>query len=167
MKAHVFIAGPSASGKSTLAKAVAEVLGARVMCLDDYFIPRARIFVETPGGRIRTFERPELYDAGRMARDVAAVNGAVVAEGFCLLGYGEFRAQNAVRVFVDLSFDICLARRLARRPVRPSDKSFRVIGESESATFVEPQRDIPGVVVLDGRRPTSELLRAVLAQLPQ
>lgn len=165
MTRRIFIAGPSASGKSTLAKAVAARVGARRFCLDDYFIPRARVFVDTNGGPVRTFERPELYDAARLARHVAAVPGPVVTEGFCLLGYPEFREQDALRVYVDVPFDICLARRLARRPIRPSDQSFRIIGRSESAAFVEPQRKVPGVVVLDGRNSTDELVCAVLACL--
>ncbi len=159
----ILIAGPSASGKSSLANAVAAALRVPCLSLDDYFIRKPRSFVETPTGPIRTFERPYLYDGARLAKDVLAHPAGVVAEGFCLFNYPEIMALTASRFYLDVAFSVCLARRLARRPRRVSDQSFQIVGEQETNAFVIPQQHLDGVHVLDGIRPLDELLIAVVS----
>ncbi len=145
----VLIAGCSGSGKSTVSQIVARRLGVPSFCLDDYFVRGARVFVDHGGSKVRTFERPELYDGARMARDLARCGNAV-AEGFCLLSYPEMQQLAARRFFIDIPFAECLRRRRGR-PNRPSDRSFELIGESEATRFVLPQRGMPGVTCVDGR----------------
>ena len=159
---RILIVGPSASGKSTLADRVADEVGLPKLHLDDYFIPRAKAFVETPNGRVRTFERPSLYDGNKLARDAAAIRGGIVIEGFCLFAYPEILALGGSRYYLDAPFSLCRERRAARRPQRYSDRSFAIVGESETLRFVVPQREIPDVHVLNGRLPTAELTRQVL-----
>lgn len=163
MSVAIFIAGPSASGKSTLAKAIAALKGVRSLSLDDYFIRGAKAFVETATGKVRTFERPQLYDGVRLARDIATHREPIVAEGFCLFAYPEIQALPALRFYLHTPFSVCLARRNARRPQRPSDKSFQIIGESEFTAFVAPQQYLPSVTVLDGMLDTSALVQQVIA----
>ena len=59
------IAGPSCSGKSTIASAVAQKLVAPVVCLD-YQYDKNAPHMFTDG--IRTFERPDLYRGNELAR---------------------------------------------------------------------------------------------------
>ena len=161
MQATVLISGPSGSGKTTLAHKVGLKFGMPVLHLDDYFIRGAKAFVDCAGARVRTFERPALYDGARLAADVGAQRHGCVVEGFCLFTYPEITVLNGFRFYLDVPFGECLARRNARKPQRPSDRSFRIVGESETAAFVLPQRNLPGIHVLDGTRGIEELAAAI------
>ncbi|WP_415907094.1 hypothetical protein [Oleiharenicola sp. Vm1] len=130
--------------------------------MDEHFIRGKRVVVGTPRGPVRTFERPELYNGSRLAIALGNRTIGTVAEGFCLFVYPLIAELEARRFYLDVPFDICLARREARRPRRPSDASFALIGEQENAAFVLPQRDLAGVEVLDGMRPVDELVAEVL-----
>lgn len=159
----IMIAGPSASGKSTLACEVARRLRIPCLGLDERYIRYSKAYLETPNGRVRTYERPELYDGGKLAITIANRNTPLVVEGFCLFAYPQILRQPALRFYVDVPFAICAARRAARRPQRPSDKSFALVGEQETARVVLPQRDLPDVRVLDGLRATAELAETILS----
>jgi len=158
----LLFAGPSASGKTTLARAVARKAGFPCLSLDDYYLRGKPVFVQTPGGPVRSFERPELYNGSRLAMALANRTIGTVAEGFCLFVYPLITELPANRFYLDVPFDICRARREARRPRRPSDASYAIIGEQENAAVVLPQRELPGVEVLDGLRPLDELVAEVL-----
>jgi len=140
----VLIAGPSGSGKSTLAQMVAAKLGFPCLSLDDFFIRGAKAYVDTPQGKVRTFERPELYDGGRLAAQIANRTSGLVADGFCLFAYAQVLDLPARRFYLDVPFPVCAARRAARKPQRLSDKSFALIGEAETARYILPQRSLPG-----------------------
>lgn len=157
----VLIAGPSASGKSTVARLVATARHLPLLCLDDYFIRGRREFIGTAAGRVRTYERPTLYDGGSLAKDARAARAGVVVEGFCLLMYPEFAELEAFRFYLDVPHSVCAERRAKRRPSRPSDESFSLIGEAEAAKYVLPQRFMPNVQVLDGMLPPADLARCV------
>jgi shikimate kinase len=160
----ILIAGPSGSGKSTLATAIASELHVPLFSLDDVFIRRGRkIFVETESGRVRSFEHPELYDGPLLAKQLAGCTGGFVAEGFCLFQYPEMLHIGALRCFMDVPFDTCVARRAARRPARPSDVSFCRIGRMMDTAFVRPQAVIPGVRLIDGTRPIAVIAAEICA----
>lgn len=160
---HILIAGPSASGKSTLARALAAATGMRVFSLDAYWGGGTARYARCEHGvRVRHYEDPALYDGDRLAADLVRHGAPAIAEGFCLFQYPAILALPARRFYIDLSFDECLKRRMARRPQRPSDSSFLLIGEQETARWVEPQARIPGVVLLDGEL-SSDRLAARLA----
>ena len=158
----ILIAGPSGSGKSTLAKALAAHMGFPCLSLDDYYIPRAKVFVETANGVVRTFERPESYDGEKLAIRLSNRTTGTVAEGFCLFQYRQVRELGGVCFYIDAPFSVCSARRAARRPQRPSDRSFALVGEAETMAFVAPQKDMPGVLRLDGTASTADLMPLVL-----
>ena len=164
---QIQIAGPSASGKSTLARLAAEHLGLPVFCLDEFFIPRPARYVSTPDGPVRNYEDPRSYDGARMARRIEESGGPAVAEGFCLFAYPEVMAAPAVRFYLDVPFPVCARRRSARSPARPSDRSFALIGKDESARHVEPQKHLPGVTVLNGMGLLGDNLEMVLAAYRQ
>jgi uridine kinase len=163
--AVVLLAGPSGSGKSTVARLVATALRARMLCLDRCFRANPKLFVAGPQGPVRTYERPGAYDGAALAAEVRRASGAVIVEGFCLLTYPEVLALGGTRFYLDLPFDLCLARRLARRPQRPSDRSFAVVGRAETEAFVVPQMRLPGVRILDARHPPPALAAAILQTL--
>jgi uridine kinase len=164
-KILILLAGPSASGKSSLARKLAAILHLKHLCLDDYYISGKKCFIDTPRGALRTYDRPELYDFARLCTDITAASSGVVVEGFILFCSPQILALPATRYYLDVPFDVCLARRLARKPHRPSDRIFQVIGEQENASFVMPQRDLPGVTVLDGMQATDSLLPFVLSSI--
>ncbi len=161
----VQIAGPSGSGKSTVATAVANQLELYCLKLDDYYIPRSMAYVKTAGGSVRTFERPSLYNGAQLAFDAAQIGAGCVMEGFCLFSYPQIVAMTAHRFYIDLPFATCFARRMARTPRRPSDRSFEVVGEQETETYVVPQKLIPGVVTVDGRTSSDEVKAAIISNL--
>ena len=129
------------------------------------FIRGAKAFVDTPSGPVRTFERPELYDGAKLSMRVFNSPSKRVVEGFCLFAYPAIMDLPGVRFYVDVPFEVCLERRMARRPHRPSDRSFALVGRQENDTFVLPQKTAPGVMVLDGLKPPSELVEEVLRSL--
>jgi uridine kinase len=161
----ILIAGPSASGKTTLAKQVASSLGSDYLSLDNYYLPEETALVDTEKGRIRSFEQPHLYDGAHLAKHIEKhvnTGRGVVAEGFVLLAYPEIMALPAIRFYLEVSFATCRERRLKRFPRRRSDEAFKMIGESENARFVLPQRALPGVHSLDGTFSVEKLMSMVL-----
>jgi uridine kinase len=132
------IAGPSCSGKTTLAHALALRLGggATVVGLDAYYhdfsgIPEPAIHVDVPDAidsRLlieqvldlaagRPIERP-VYDFATHTRAAQSVrvepDGSVVVEGLFGLYWPALRALYDLAVFVDADHDTCLARRVDR-----------------------------------------------------
>ena len=159
LQSHIFIAGPSGSGKSTLAKTLAMLTGCRYLSLDNYWKGGPGLFVNAPlGGIVRSYEDPSLYDGAQLAANVAAHGAPCVAEGFCLLSYPEIQAVAGHRFYMEVPFDVCMDRRLARRPQRPSDASFWLIGEQETNRWVLPQKALPGVTILDATASPQEIL---------
>ena len=77
MRPHILIAGPSASGKTTLARAVASRLCCPCLSLDELFIRGAKVMVDTPSGPVRSYERPELYNGNRLAMRLFNGTGGV------------------------------------------------------------------------------------------
>src|SRR3546814_11372068 len=86
------IAGPSCSGKSSLASLIAGRTVATHLCLDRFWIRKAPA-VYRDG--FRSFERPDLYDGKAMASAAltAAETGPVVAEGFLQIGRASCRER--------------------------------------------------------------------------
>jgi uridine kinase len=132
------IAGPSCSGKTTLARALAQALrgGATVVGLDAYYhdfsgVPEPAIHVDVPDAidsRLlieqmldlaagRAIERP-VYDYATHTRSAQRVRvepaGHVVVEGLFALYWPALRALYDLAVFVDADHDTCLSRRVDR-----------------------------------------------------
>lgn len=155
------IAGPSCSGKSTLAKALALNLGAESATLDDYYRARSpKILVDGH----RSYERPEQYDGAGLARHAiarrdAVPDRAIVLEGFLLFRYPELREIVDVGFFIELAPEAIVARRRTRGG-RPSDRSFDAIGIAEWLRFGAGQSTLPNIVTLAGEGSPEALVKA-------
>jgi uridine kinase len=185
------IAGPSCSGKSSVAKLLAKELDANILSLDNFIIRHAEpIYVDINGEKIRTFERPELYDGKRLANCVKELERKgflktrifnltklededisvtkkdwLILDGFLLFHFKELNKLINYKFFIDLSFDEIVKRRIKRADRPKADKSFVLIGEQENKEFVLPQKDFTGVIVLDGKKSLAELKAGILANI--
>lgn len=161
------MAGCSGSGKTSLARRLADRYGVPCLSLDSFFLRGApRRYVETGAGPVRSFEYPSQYDGAALAA-AASKHGSFIIEGFALLTYPEITALAPLALYVDVPFEVCLARRLRRTPHRRSDESFAIIGREETARWVAPQRLLPSVRVLDGHTSPDKLFDAAVAVIDQ
>jgi uridine kinase len=185
------VCGPSCCGKSSVAKLLAQELDANILCLDNFIIRHAeKIYVDYKGQKIRTFERPELYDGKRLASFVKELEKKgslkttifnltrledeeivmqkkdwLILEGFLLFHFNELNKLMDYKFFIDLPFKESVIRR-AKRADRPkADKSFILIGEQENQVYCVPQKNLPGVTVLDGKKSPSELKSEILSRI--
>jgi len=173
----VGISGPSCSGKTSLAKAVAELLGAPTLHLDQHFIADAER-PEVEG--FPSFEQPHQYDAAALleqVREAAADNEHVVVEGFLLFTYPGFLELCDQRVHLDVPHDT-LAERRARRNgatgdvkggrIKLADTAWAAHGRQEWERFGAVQATLPGVDVLrpwaTDVRPSAQQLAADLTE---
>lgn len=157
---RIGIAGPSCSGKSTVARLLAATIGAPVMSLDDYYVKKhTRRYVMEGGERVRSYEHPGAYD-GSLLLDWARSQADVVAEGFLLFRYPSSERVFDLRIFLDLPWDEIVRRRGERKGQNASrvQESFNRIGRSEWELYGARQRDFPGVVTLDAMRPVGDIL---------
>jgi uridine kinase len=135
----IAIAGASCSGKTTLARALSEALGATLVRVDDYYLPLDHLTYEE---RCEVnFDHPDSIDSPRLVADVRELlaghpvemprydftrhgrfaetervvpSRIVVVEGLFPLCYPELVDLCAIRVFVDAPEEVCLQRRIAR-----------------------------------------------------
>jgi uridine kinase len=150
----ILVAGPSSSGKSTLAKALYHKLGAsqtRLLSLDHYYCDLRHL---SPASRaLRNFDVPAAWESDRLISEMRQlVQGQaiempqydfnthlrtdatqrvepaqyIIAEGLFALSYPELNAIAAVKIFVDLDDDIALERRL-ERDIRERGRSIECI----------------------------------------
>jgi uridine kinase len=181
------IAGPSCSGKSTVAKIVAEQLGASVLCFDHlYQHGKGKEYVRVEGQIYRTFERPELYDHERfpllldrlasgqfiMLQDhlkndtyhKVEPNENLIVEGFLLFTYPSIQSRFNDRFYIDLSPEEMVRRRIARDRTEYA-QNFAKIGPIEYARYGLPQRGMPGILIIDGKLPLESIASRILDKL--
>lgn len=157
------IAGGSASGKSTLARALAESLTERLKQVEtlamDRYVREDRVagphFVSPmTGERLFDWNHPDAYDLGRLLADVAVRASAqdapdvLLVEGLMALHFPDLRRRFALLLFLDLDADVRALRRLLRdmaggRVSRDPEFIARYYLECARvghARFVEPSR---------------------------
>lgn len=138
----ILIAGPSSSGKSTLAQSLCTELGAdncRLLSLDHYY--RDLRHVSPEARALRNFDEPTAWQSERLIEEIHQLtNGRpinmpqydfgthlrtsqtcrveplpyIVAEGVFALCYPDLNALALLKIFVDLDDEIALQRRLMR-----------------------------------------------------
>ncbi len=189
------IAGPSCSGKTRLAQAVARRLEAPVLALDSYYrdlshLPlaeRARVNFDEPAAldhaliaeHLRLLSqgspvRKPVYDFAAHTRlaatELVMPRAFVVVEGLFALYWEDLRRFYEVAVFVRLDDRECFRRRL-ERDVRERGRTPESVREQYQAT-VRPMAEryiLPTAgfasLVVSGDRPLEEPVAAILAQL--
>jgi uridine kinase len=127
----VGIAGGSASGKSTFARALVETLNARypslhveTMGMDKYFYRGAaggpRFVSPTTGEELPDNNHPDSADNARLVADLDAhivsdqAPHVLIVEGLMTLHVKEIRQRLDMRVFIELDADVRALRRLLR-----------------------------------------------------
>lgn len=151
------ISGPSCSGKTSLAKAIAALLGAPMLHLDQHFIEDAeRPVVEGHP----SFEQPHQYDGEALMRQLvaaASTNEHVVVEGFLLYTYPGFLEICDHRVHLDVPHAVLADRRADRHGatgdvkggrIKAADTAWAAHGESEWLTYGAAQAEMPEVIVM-------------------
>lgn len=156
----ISIAGPSCSGKTTLARLLGEALRAPTFHLDRHYLAG----VEHPlvDGH-PSFEQPHQYDAAALRATVDAAladNPIVIAEGFLLLTYPCFANASDLSACLDIPHNVLADRRAARAAqaaaasdvaggrVKKADDGWQAHGRGEWERFGASQLTIPGVRII-------------------
>lgn len=157
----IAIAGPSCSGKTTLARIIARLLCAPLLHLDRHWI--AGVQRPIVDGH-PSFERPDQYDGAALleqTRTAMASSRHVVVEGFLLFAYPGFAELADLRYVLDVPHEVVAARRMERALAKAAlddvpggrseaaDAGWQAHGRGEWERFGSFQRDIAGVQVLD------------------
>lgn len=155
------IAGPSCSGKTTIAREIAALLGAPVLHLDRHWLQGCDKPVVDGHP---SYERPHQYDADALAQetiDALRTSPIVVVEGFLLFGYAWFAENCSPRIFLDVPHERLAARRRARHGLavddvpggraEEADAGWTAHGRAEWERFGAFQRDLPGMEVVHRR----------------
>ena len=178
------IAGPSCSGKSSLADRLSKEINAPILSVDKFWkfnAPKIEVYHE--GQNYRTFERKELYDGAEVANILQDLEDkgtstflevkfpqkehvqrtleapeALIVEGFLAFTYEDIFKQLDYKYYVDVSDEEILKRRAARGGRPKSDEIFKKIGLMEYKKNGEYQKDLPGVVVLDGNKSLEDIV---------
>jgi uridine kinase len=155
----ICIDGPAGSGKTTLAAALAEATGARVLHMDDHYqgwaglgdAPsriRDQVLRPLAGGRPGHYHRYD-WEAGRWAeRHTVTPSPLLVVEG---VGSGsqELAAHCTVLVWVEADRDLRLARGLARDGQALRDQWLRWM-DAEAGHFSRHRTRERADLVVDG-----------------
>lgn len=165
----ILIVGPSGSGKTTVGEAVARELGLPLLSMDSFRAKglRKQFHVEHAGEKVRNYEDPRMWDGHALAcklRACVQAGSGFVCEGNHLLQYPEIAelSQRAAVFYVDVPFSVSVERRRQRNRGTAADWSFALIGEAMTKKFVEPQKSAHGLVILDGTKPTADLVAAIV-----
>ena len=173
------IAGPSCSGKTTIAKMLANHLGAAIFHYDSYIKPDApRVIVNGHP----SFDRPDVYDGAKMAGDIFVhmrkfLKTPIIAEGFLLFTDPLLAALCDIKIFLSLDKDTILARRRERREAlmlkpdylsreKPFEDSFLANGIEEWERFGLPQASLSGILHFHGNEPPHALIAQILEKIP-
>lgn len=188
----VLMAGGTASGKSTIARAFCERTGARL-------IPHDRYYWDVPDPRVHNYDHPAALDtallvehletllAGRAAQlpvydfkthtrqphtETVEPSDVVVVEGILVLAHDELRSLGHHRVFVECPDDVRLARRIQRDRAlrgRSVDDILRQYFETVRPMHerhVAPSRE-HAEVLLDGTERLERSVEALIQRIVQ
>lgn len=192
----IAIAGATASGKTTLSRALAERLGGVILRTDDYYRPLDHLTFEERC--LTNFDHPDAIDHGLLGVHLAELlagraveapcydftrhtrfpythrvepAGTVIVEGLFALCEPEVESQCAVRVFVETPEPECLRRRLLRdtteRGRTPEEVVERFVGHVMPMFRLHVEPTREiADVVVSGEADTAHNVERVLAALP-
>lgn len=190
------ICGPSCSGKTTLAKKLDQQLRGELISLDYFYKSESKpLYIDYNGEEIRTFERPEQYNGKAMAELVETIENLekklvyvheifdmdkqkmkkkifmkrdyLILEGFLLFSYEELIEKIEHKFYLNIPYEKTLERRSARPRNAPADEGYRKIGKSEWEQFGIKQKEVPGIIILDGTKSINELYDEVMQEIGQ
>ena len=196
MKPYVIaIAGPSCSGKTSVARQLAAIVSATIFSLDSYYHDLATLTFEERAAF--NFDHPDSLDAEMLSEHLHALadgreivrpiydftahtrsgrtetmqpNDYLIVEGLFTLYWDSFRDIYSTKVFMEATHNVCLPRREARDIAERGRTPASV--HRQYATTVQPMADqfiYPtrryADLVLSGSRPVAESAEAVLAHI--
>jgi len=118
------LGGCSASGKTTLARALAAHLACPVLHLDHYFLKdesRGPFFTSSAGTQHFDRNHPDSLDVSAVLAELERLETSekcAVLEGNFALAIAEFRDRADLRIFVELEADTRILRKLLRNAAR-------------------------------------------------
>lgn len=125
-----------------------------------------KFLVEHNREMIRNYEHPDLWDGAVIGFKLQALireGRGFVVEGNHLLHYPQILAlEGAERYYIHVDHATSVKRRETRHRYSPADESFAKIGAAETARWVEPQKTLPGVRVIDGLTTLSTIVRGII-----
>lgn len=154
------ISGPSCSGKTTLARDIAALMGAPTLHLDRHFIDDAHRPIVNGHP---SFEQPHQYDGMALLDETVAAmdeHDNVVVEGFLLFTYPGFTTICDEMVHLDVPHAVLAERRSARAMAKAAlsdikggrkkaaDDGWSAHGRQEWQRYGEMQARIPGIQVV-------------------
>lgn len=160
------IAGGSCSGKSTIARALAEALpGATHIPLDQFFRrdDPSGPQIELNGQLVFDCNHPETIDLQAALQAIQSTPEPRIIDSHFGLFYPELRELATLKVFVDCPDDIRAIRRILRdSPGRGTPQEvtdyYLACARPAYAKYIEPTRQFANVI-LDGRETVSDLLQ--------
>jgi cytidylate kinase len=160
------ITGHSSCGKTSLAGALGEQLGWKVLSQDSYWRRGfAKMEIVRNGRKIRVFDHPALYDSEALAQG-ALKHENVIMEGFSILHYPSVFSMTDLHFHMDVPWAVCAARRRLRADKRPSDESWFDLGRDWHSSIQWLQRNLSGAILLPNA-PVAESVEAVLRSLSE
>ena len=193
----IAIAGPSGSGKTEIARRLASTLGAPILSIDSYyrdnshlpFDERTRINFDEPRSiehelivhQLSLLLRGEeiavpVYDFARHLRvaEIERVAPApyVIIEGIFALYWDDVRRLAPTKVFVEVSDEVCLARRMERdirergRPVASVLEQYAATVRPMAERYVLPTQQFADVIA-SGLGPVDLSAQAVLEHVKE
>ena len=146
---RIGLAGPSCSGKTTLAAQLATAMDGKVFSLDDYYVRGSM-------RKYGTCERVENYDGCKLAAEIDAFSVEhpgqhIIVEGFLLFLYPCLVFSH--RFFIDIPDDVAIARRRARigtdgGKADSVEEAWFKTGLAEWKMYGAGQAQIPGIIHL-------------------
>jgi len=152
------IGGCSASGKTTLARALAARLNCPVLHLDDYFLKdesRGPFFTSSAGTQHFDRNHPDSLDVNVVIAKLERLETAekcAVLKGNFALAIAALRNRAEVRIFVELEADTRIVRKLLRNAARgqaleQTAQFYLENARPEQALHVEPSRAFADFIV--------------------
>ncbi len=191
----IAVAGPSCSGKTELAKALAKELSASVLVLDSYYrdlsklarSARTEVNFDSPAAldhelliehvqslsRGRTVQRP-VYNFATHTRGPAgerfAPKKVLIVEGLFALYWRELREFAGTRIFVDAPDNICFHRRKLRDVAERGRTLDSVIAQFKQTVQPMAARHVRPTseyadLVVSGEQPLSRSVEVVIAHI--
>jgi uridine kinase len=196
MKPYVIaIAGPSCSGKTSVARQLATVLPATIFSLDAYYHDLSTLPLEERAAF--NFDHPDSLEVGALSRDLHQLAEGrdvvraiydftthtrssrtetlhpreyLIVEGLFTLYWESVRDIYSTKVFMEADHDTCLPRREARDTAERGRTKESI--HHQYATTVKPMADefvLPtrrhAHLILSGSAPVEESAAAVLAHI--